>query len=117
MDEVVVVELTALRQNDLDAVRRREEVEHAVQVHNDVLVEVRDHYVIPDWDHDKQAEICQRVASCLAGGGGAWARERTKGWWRWRPSMPNRSVATRVWWHWTCCTSVPRGGAAAWRAR
>lgn len=34
---MVVVELRALRPSDLGAIRRREVVEHAVQVHNHVL--------------------------------------------------------------------------------
>ena len=81
------------------------------------LVEVKDHYVMPDWDDTKRAEICTRVAECLATGGAAWgataAGGRASRWPQW---TAGRSVATPGWWRWTCCTSAPRGAAAAWRA-
>lgn len=79
MGEVVVVELRDLRPSDLDAMRRREVVEHAVQVHNGELVAVSDHCVVPDWGHGRRVEICDRVAVCISGGGAAWAARADEG--------------------------------------
>ncbi|HYN67479.1 MAG TPA: GNAT family N-acetyltransferase [Ornithinibacter sp.] len=72
MDAVLFVELEDLRPTDLLAMRRHEVVEHAVQVRDGALVQVRDHYVLPDWDDAKRREICHRVAECRDGGGAAW---------------------------------------------
>ena len=72
MAEVLIVELKTLCMTDLIAMRRHEVVEHAMQVHHGSLLEVEDHYVVPEWDDAKRAEICRRVAACLACGGAVW---------------------------------------------
>ncbi len=72
MADVMIVELSSLCSTDLLAMRRHEVVDHAVQVHHGELVEVEDHYVLPEWDDPKRAEIRDRVAGCLVGGGAAW---------------------------------------------
>jgi GNAT superfamily N-acetyltransferase len=72
VDSVVIAPLDSLRQADLLAMRRHEVVERAVVVRDGRLVDVEDRYELADWDDAKRREICDRVADCLATGGGAW---------------------------------------------